>query len=112
TAQLLRQLEPLMEKLRQGMSDGEESSDAEKCFSLHMFGLCCFRMGNKQEAESFHRRALDAQQRCNLGERHPLVAHTMYSLGVCLGDIKRLDEAELYLRSSVDVLQARLTPDD
>lgn len=112
-AQLTRQLEPLMEKLLQGSSSGMESSDdEEKCFSLHIAGMCCDRTGKKQEAESFHRQALDAQQRCNLGERHPLVAHTMYSLGVCLGDIERLDEAEMYLRRSVDAFQARLMPDD
>ena len=69
-------------------------------------------MGEKQEAESFHRQALEAQQRCNLGERHPLVAHTLYSLGVCLLDMKRMPEAETFLRRTVDVLKARLTPDD
>ena len=112
TEQLRHQLEPLMEKLRQGSSFGMESSDEEKCFSLHMFGLCCFRTGDKEEAEGFHRGALAAQQRCNLGERHPLVAHTMYSLGVCLRDNGRLPEAEIYLERTVDVLQARLTSDD
>ena len=36
----------------------------------------------------------------------------MYYLGVCLGDIGRFEEAEMYLKRSVDVFQSRLLPDD
>ena len=113
SAQLRSQLEPLMQKLQQESSSGMESSDdVDKCFLLHVFGMCYFRTGELEKAESLHRQALEAQQRCKLGERHPLVAHTMYYLGVCLGDIGRFEEAEMYLKRSVDVFQSRLLPDD
>lgn len=68
------------------------------------------RMGNYEEAESLHRRALEGREKA-LGFEHPHTLSSVNNLGVLLQDQGKDEEAEAMYRRALEAYQKTLGPE-
>ncbi|MFG0292536.1 MAG: tetratricopeptide repeat protein, partial [Phycisphaerales bacterium JB050] len=69
---------------------------------IHAMGILRQRQGRFEEAEPMIRRAFE-YYRANFGDQHPDTTSAMLELSRCLYSLRRLDEAENYAQTALDL---------